>query len=89
MAKGYSVRMVEDMVARLNAGEEVTSGRKKLVSESAQNPTFTALREQLSSVFATKVQLTCNQEGKGKISIPFANAEELEQLMKVFEGLKH
>lgn len=89
MAKGYSVRMVEDMVARLNAGEEVTSGRKKLVSETAQNPTFTALREQLSSVFATKVQLTCNQEGKGKISIPFANAEELEQLMKVFEGLKH
>lgn len=89
MAKGYSVRMVEDMVARLNAGEEVTSGRKKLVSESAQDPTFTALREQLSSVFATKVQLTCNQEGKGKISIPFANAEELEQLMKVFEGLKH
>lgn len=89
MAKGCSVRMVEDMVARLNAGEEVTSGRKKLVSESAQNPTFTALREQLSSVFATKVQLTCNQEGKGKISIPFANAEELEQLMKVFEGLKH
>lgn len=89
MAKGYSVRTVEDMVARLNAGEEVTSGRKKLVSESAQNPTFTALREQLSSVFATKVQLTCNQEGKGKISIPFANAEELEQLMKVFEGLKH
>lgn len=89
MAKGYSVRMVEDMVARLNAGEEVTSGRKKLVSESAQNPAFTALREQLSSVFATKVQLTCNQEGKGKISIPFANAEELEQLMKVFEGLKH
>lgn len=87
MAKGYSVRMVEDMVARLNAGEDVKSGRKVLPSTTANTPAFQALRTQLSTLFDTKVQLSCNQEGKGKISIPFANAEELDKLMQVFAAM--
>lgn len=81
VTKGYSVRAVEDMVARLNAGEEVKSGRKKIQNEQA--PIFTALREQLSAFFTTKVQLSCNQEGKGKISIPFANEQELQHIISL------
>jgi ParB family chromosome partitioning protein len=34
------------------------------------------------------VQLTCNPKGKGKISIPFANAEDLERIMSVLNKLK-
>ena len=32
--------------------------------------------------------MTCSAKGKGKISIPFANAEELEHIMRVFDKLK-
>jgi len=34
------------------------------------------------------VQLSCSAKGKGKISIPFANEEELEHIMSIFDQLK-
>ena len=36
----------------------------------------------------TKIQFTCSPKGKGKISIPFANEEELERIMGIFDKLK-
>ena len=42
-----------------------------------------------SSFFHTKVQLTCSNKGKGKISIPFANEKELEHIIELFDRLKH
>lgn len=49
---------------------------------------FTALRQRLSDFFSTKVQMTCSAKGKGKISIPFANEEELEHIMSVLDKMK-
>jgi len=46
------------------------------------------LKKHLSSFFNTKVQFTCNDEGKGRISIPFKNEEELERLIAIFDKLK-
>jgi len=84
----YSVRKVEELVKQLKNGEEITSGKKKL-SGAAQVPEeFTVLRKRLSDFFSTKVQLTCSAKGKGKISIPFANEEELEHIMSVFDKMK-
>ena len=31
--------------------------------------------------------MTCNPKGKGKISIPFANEEELERIMNAIDSL--
>ena len=31
--------------------------------------------------------MTCSPSGKGKISIGFANEEELERIMAVFDGI--
>jgi ParB family chromosome partitioning protein len=42
----------------------------------------------LSSFFDAKVQLTCSEQGKGKISISFDNEEELERIMGIFDTLK-
>ena len=36
----------------------------------------------------TKVQMTCSSKGKGKISIPFNNADELERIMMIFDQIK-
>jgi ParB family chromosome partitioning protein len=34
------------------------------------------------------VQLTCTDKGKGKISIPFNNEEDLERIMEILDKLK-
>ena len=84
---GYSVRKVEEMVKMLNNGEDVQTA-KKSISSTAQLPEeFNILKNRLSTLFQTKVQMTCNPKGKGKISIPFANEEELERIMNAIDSL--
>ncbi len=88
--KGYSVRQVEDMVKALNNGETVKSGRHQLTDKGAKRlpEEYNMLRSRLSDFFQTKVQMTCSNQGKGKISIPFASEEELERIISLFDKIK-
>ena len=87
---GYSVRKVEEIVKALSEGETVKSGTRKIAPKRAQLPEeFNLLKQQLSGFFNTKVQLTCSEKGKGKISISFSNEEELERIMEIFDTLKN
>lgn len=86
-SKGYSVRQVEEMVKAINAGETVKSGRRAIKDrKKALAEEYIPLRDQLSSIFQTKVTMTC-QEGRGSISIPFANEEELERIISLFDKM--
>ena len=85
---GYSVRKVEEIVKRLNSGEEVETGKKKPGASSQLSEEFDILKQRLSSFLNTKVQMTCSPKGKGKISIPFSSEEELERIMNIFDKLK-
>ena len=85
----YSVRKVEEMVKALTEGESIKSGERKIAAKGAKLPKeYDALRTHLSDFFQTKVQMSCSQSGKGKISIPFNNEEELERIMEIFDKLK-
>ena len=85
----YSVRKVEEMVKALTEGESIQSGERKITAKGAKLPKeYDALRTHLSDFFQTKVQMSCSQSGKGKISIPFNNEEELERIMEIFDKLK-
>ena len=65
------------------------NGYSVTITAKAQMPEeFTQLKNRLSQFLNTKVQFTCSAKGKGKISIPFANEEELEHIMNVFDQLK-
>lgn len=87
--KGYSVRQVEDMVKALNSGETVKSGSHKLKSPAGQLPEeFNMLKDRLGAFFKTKVQMTCNTKGKGKITIPFDSEEQLEHIMSMFDKMR-
>ena len=88
LKNGYSVRKVEELVQALKSGEDIESGKKKIVARNQLPETFNALKNRLASFFNTKVQMTCSAKGKGKISIPFANEEELERIMNAFDKLK-
>ncbi len=82
----YSVRKVEELVKTINEGETVKSAKKKTNNKLPEE--FNILKQHLSGFFNTKVQLTCNQKGKGKISIPFSSEDELERIIEIFDSLK-
>ena len=88
LAEGLSVRNVEEIVrngaeAVATEKKEKTAGRKPMLPEE-----FNLLKDHLSRFFNTKVQLACNEKGKGRITIPFTSEEELERLIGLLDKLK-
>ena len=85
-----SVRAVEQMVKELQEGGSVSTQDGKLKAKKTRLSTeYADLKRGLSQLFQAKVQLTCSETGRGKISIPFANESELERLIAMFDSLKH
>lgn len=85
-----SVRAVEQMVKELQEGGSVSTQDGKLKGKKTRLSTeYAELKRGLSQMFQAKVQLTCSETGRGKISIPFANESELERLIALFDSLKH
>lgn len=83
----YTVRKVEELVRLF-----LETGHLDDKNSASTNPVkklkeFDELKSQLSQVFGTKVQFTCNPEGKGKISIPFTNDEDLARIMDLFDKI--
>ena len=83
---GYSVRKVEEMVQKLKNGESIQTVKK---SDSQLSLEYSILRDRLSDLFKVKVQMTCSPQGKGKISIPFSNEDELEHVMNIIDKIKN
>lgn len=88
LKNGYSVRKVEELVQALKNGDDIESGKKKIIARNQLPEEFCVLKNRLAKFLNTKVQMTCSSKGKGKISIPFANEEELERIMNLFDKLK-
>lgn len=85
--QGYSVRRVEEIAQMLKGGEDVKVSKGKLTSQSKLPEEFGELRDRLANFFHTKVQMTCSPKGKGKISIPFDNEEQLERIMNALDSV--
>ena len=85
---GYSVRKVEELAQKLKNGEDIQSGKKIIVTKTPMSEEVTRIRQRLCDFLDAKVQMTCSPKGKGKISIPFANEEELARIMATFDKLK-
>jgi ParB family chromosome partitioning protein len=81
-----SVRKVEEMVQALKSGEDVKTAKGRIASKGQLPEEFNILRDRLAQFFQTKVQMTCSDKGKGKISIQFDNEEELERIMNALDG---
>lgn len=78
--KGMSVRQVEEWVK--------TSGKSTPQPQAAEvrlPMEYEKIKEKLSSLFESKVQLKVNAKGKGSISIPFGNTAHLNKLLDLFE----
>ena len=83
----YTVRKVEELV-RLFLETGHFDDKNPVSANPVKNlKEFDELKSQLSQVFGTKVQFTCTPEGKGKISIPFTNDEDLARIMDLFDKI--
>ncbi|WP_080902622.1 ParB/RepB/Spo0J family partition protein [Parabacteroides sp. Marseille-P3160] len=87
LSSGLSVRNVEELVR--SAGEVPAGGPEKPGKRKTKLPEeYKILKNHLSSFFRTKVQLSYDENGKGKITIPFASEEELEKLVGLLDKMK-
>jgi len=83
----YTVRKVEELVRLYLESGSFDSGTKSPVNPVKKLKEFDDLKTQLSQTFGTKVEFSCNPDGKGKISIPFSNDEELAHIMELFDKI--
>lgn len=94
MEQGLSVRSVEEMVRQVTEKKKLSCEEKpaEAATKPSRKPTlpeeFKILREHLCRYFHTNVQLTCDEKGKGRITIPFDSEIELEKLIGILDSLK-
>jgi len=84
----YSVRKVEEIVQLLKSGHNPLSVKQVVTGKSTLSKDHEELKKKLSDLFQTKVQVSCSPRGKGKISIPFSNEEELEHISALLSQMK-
>ena len=82
---GYSVRKVEELVRQFL---ELGRFEKSVANESAVKlMEYKELKSRLGRLFGVKVQLTSDNNGKGKVSIPFTDDDDLSRLMELFDKI--
>ena len=86
LKKGLSVRQVEQRAKEMN---EEGSTEPKAPAKKVNNADYDVMKQHLSKSFGVAVSFACNKDGKGKISFPFKNEEELERIIRIFDTLKH
>ena len=64
------------------------TAKQRVTGKGLLSKEHTELAKKLSDLLQTKVQLSCSPKGKGKISIPFSNGEELERIAKLLSQMK-
>ena len=88
LKNNYPVRVVEEMVRNYAEtgklqGKQTSAGQNRLNDLQELGD----LKNQLSQIFSSKVQLICNEKGKGRITIPFASDEELVKIMQLMDRI--
>jgi ParB family chromosome partitioning protein len=78
VAEGLSVRASEEAVVLLNRGDSINVSR----ATSKVSPEFLAVAERLGDRLDTKVNITVGKR-KGKLSVEFANQEDLDRILSL------
>ena len=80
-----SVRQTEELVRHLQTEKNRDPG--KIIKKQQLNQDFTQLTDHLNKIFSVNVNFRINEQGKGKIVIPFDTTEEMERILGVFDRL--
>ncbi|MBP3353287.1 MAG: ParB/RepB/Spo0J family partition protein [Bacteroidales bacterium] len=80
---GYSVRKVEELAKEVANGDNINKkGSKK---EDVQ--LYDDFKKELTYKLKSKVKITCDNNGKGKITIPFKDDREFERIKEILNKL--
>lgn len=92
-AQDLSVRKVESLVRDFVEGRildfrtEGAASKAPQRRELAQNEIIGQMSQHLSDMFSTKVKMSCNEKGQGKITIPFKSDEELQNIIALLDKI--
>lgn len=89
LRRGLSVRKVEELAKAYRLADEAGEATQADKNADSRANDYDILKKHLSASFRRPVQFTCNAKGKGKITFPFQNEDELEQLIAIFDTIKH
>lgn len=81
--EGLSVRATEDIAREMKEGSDKPKSKKK----KTENDSYKELEDKLKGFFKSKVKFSRTDKGNGKIVIPFANDQDLERLIGLFDKL--
>lgn len=85
-----SVRAVEELARAVQqGGEELPTPKPSSSPKPSARADYKILEQHLAQVFASRVTLRCNAQGKGRLTIPFSSDEELERIMQLLERVQH
>ncbi|MDR0698603.1 MAG: ParB/RepB/Spo0J family partition protein [Tannerella sp.] len=88
LKESLSVRNVEELARHINRTGTYTDNKTNKTLGNKLPEEFKILKEHLSKFFETKVQLSYNANGKGKITIPFDSDEKLTAIMSMLDRMK-
>ncbi|MDD3077886.1 MAG: ParB/RepB/Spo0J family partition protein [Paludibacter sp.] len=85
---GYSVRKVEELVRLYTeTGSFDVKPAEKTPKKVTELKEYDEIKTRLTDLFTAKVQLSVNPDGKGKISIPFKNDDDLARVLELFDKI--
>lgn len=82
LANDFTVRKVEELVRSLKNNQEVDL-KEPIEKKGLSQEKYQSIKVSLSTSLQTRVELVCNDNGKGKIIFPFNSEEELDQLIQI------
>jgi ParB family chromosome partitioning protein len=81
-----SVRKTEDLARKIES--DLLKKPKEIPVEKVKQHPYEELKDQLSEFFNAKISFQHNNNGSGKIVIPFRSDDELERIIGIFDRLK-
>ncbi len=88
LKKGLSVRQVEQLVKQYRNNDKQDNASGKKSAKTLTSKDYDILRKHLASSFGVNVKFACNEHGKGKITFPFKDENELKKIISIFDTLK-
>lgn len=86
--KGLSVRQVEQLVKQYQENANKSKDADDKPSKHHTDDDFGILTKHLSKAFGVPVKMSCNTQGKGKITFAFNSDDELDRIITIFDRLK-
>ena len=87
--KGLSVRQVEQKAKQMQQAALDERGMAQGDDKAPHVKDYEILQNHLTKAFGVPVKFKCDKSGKGKITFPFTNEEQLEKIIRIFDSIKN